>query len=84
MNTTMIGLDIAKNVFEIYGTGAGGDVFRRRLRRAEVERYFTVVGPAVVGLGSVWGRALLGTPVTTAGTRGADDAAELRGALCQA
>jgi transposase len=50
MNTIMIGLDIAKNVFHAHSTDHAGAVSRRRLRRAELERYFGSLPPAVVGM----------------------------------
>ena len=38
---TVIGLDLAKNVFQAHGASAGGDVvFRKRLRRAQVLAFF--------------------------------------------
>ena len=38
---SMIGLDIAKNVFEVHGRSAAGEVvLRRSLRRGQVEKLF--------------------------------------------
>jgi transposase len=40
-NPAVIGLDIAKNVFQVHGADAEGRcVLRRRLRRAEVITFF--------------------------------------------
>ncbi len=50
MNITMIGLDLAKNVFQVHGTDATGQVFRRQLRRAQVEPFFAKLAPSVVGM----------------------------------
>src|SRR5512139_1732566 len=50
MNTIMIGLDLAKNVFQVHGTDAAGQVFRRKLRRAQVEPFFAKLSPCVVGM----------------------------------
>ena len=37
MNITTLGLDLAKNVFQVHGINDEGDVIvRRRLRRAQV------------------------------------------------
>jgi transposase len=37
---SMIGLDLAKNVFQIHGIDAAGDVvLRRQLRRGQVEKF---------------------------------------------
>ncbi len=65
MNTTMIGLDLAKSVFQVHGTDGAGAVFRRRLRRAELERFFALQPPAVVGMEACagahhWARTLQG------------------------
>jgi transposase len=60
----MIGLDIAKNVFEVHGRNAAGEVvLRRRLKRGQVEKFFAQLPKAVIGLeacGSAhhWGRVL--------------------------
>ena len=41
MNTTTIGLDIAKRVFQVHGTDSlGKSTMTRRLKRAEVLRVF--------------------------------------------
>lgn len=51
MKTTTIGLDLAKNVFQVHGVDAGGEVvLRRKLRRAEVEDFFKALPPATVGM----------------------------------
>jgi len=47
----MIGLDIAKNVFQVHGIGETGQpALRRKLRRAEALRLFCHLEPAVVGI----------------------------------
>src|SRR5258708_16174149 len=61
---SMIGLDIAKNVFEVHGRNAAGEgVLRRRLKRGQVEKFFAQLPQAVIGLeacGSAphWGRVV--------------------------
>ena len=61
---SMIGLDIAKNVFEVHGRDASGKVvLRHRLKRAQMEKVFAELPKAVIGLeacGSAhhWGRLL--------------------------
>lgn len=51
MNTIMIGLDVAKNVFQVHGIDAAGQVtIRRKLRRSQVEQFFAGLAPCVVGL----------------------------------
>jgi transposase len=60
----MIGLDIAKNVFEVHGrNGAGEVVLRRTVKRRNVEKFFGELPKAVIGMeacGSAhhWGRVL--------------------------
>jgi transposase len=47
----VIGLDIAKNVFQLHGIDAAGQpVLRRKLRRADMLRLFSRLEPALVGL----------------------------------
>jgi transposase len=64
MTTTMIGLDLAKNVFVVHGIDASGGVtMRRQLRRSQVEPFFAKLTPCVVGMeacGSAhyWARTL--------------------------
>jgi transposase len=61
---SMIGLDIAKTVFEVHGrNGAGAVVLRRSLKRSQVEKFFVKLSPTVIGLeacGSAhhWARVL--------------------------
>lgn len=64
MNAIMIGLDLAKSVFQLHGvSGSGEVVLRRRLRRGQVLGFFAKLSPAVVGLEACggahyWGRQL--------------------------
>lgn len=51
MQAITIGLDIAKNVFQVHGEDASGRmVLSKRLGRASVERFFAQLPPAVVGM----------------------------------
>ena len=51
MNTTTIGLDIAKRVFQAYGTDTRGkSTMTRRLKRAEVLRFFANLQPCLIGI----------------------------------
>jgi transposase len=60
----MIGLDIAKAVFQVHGEAADSVVvLQKRLRRSQVESFFAKLPPAVIGIeacGSAhyWGRTL--------------------------
>jgi transposase len=64
MTTIMIGLDLAKNVFQLHGVDCAGKVtLRRRLRRSEVEPFFAGLAPCVIGMEACggahhWGRTL--------------------------
>ena len=47
----LVGLDIAKSVFQVHAADASGRVlFRKRLQREEVEPFFRDLGPCKVGL----------------------------------
>jgi len=48
---SMIGLDLAKNVFQVHGVDASGAVvLRRQLRRSQVEKFFAQFPPVLVGV----------------------------------
>ncbi len=63
-NVTVIGLDIAKHVFQIHGVDeSGAIVVRRQLRRAEMLPYFGNLAPCLIGIEACatahyWGREL--------------------------
>jgi transposase len=64
MKVSMIGLDLAKNVFQVHGIDdAGKVVLQRQLRRAQVEKFFAGLSPTIVGMEACggahhWGRRL--------------------------
>jgi transposase len=64
MQVTTIGLDLAKSVFQVHGEDAQGNgVVRKRLRRAQVLRWFANVPACLVGIEACggahyWARAL--------------------------
>jgi transposase len=66
MKVSTIGVDIAKQVFQVHGVDASGKaVVRRKLRRGEVEKFFAGLERCVVGLEACstahhWGRVLEG------------------------
>src|SRR5690242_19436344 len=46
-----IGLDLAKNVFQLHGVDASGAVvLKRQLRRGAVEKFFAQLEPCLVGM----------------------------------
>lgn len=50
-NMITIGLDLAKNVFQVHGIDAEGKVLVRRLRRSEVFKFFqSLTTPCLVGM----------------------------------
>ncbi len=61
---TTVGLDLAKNVFQLHGADACGQVvLRRKLRRAQVLDFFATLQPCVVAMEACggahfWGREL--------------------------
>jgi transposase len=51
MQITTIGLDIAKNVFQVHGIDAAEKVVvRRQLRRGQVIKFFAALAPCLVGM----------------------------------
>jgi transposase len=51
MNITTIGLDLAKNVFQIHGLdGQHKAVFRKTLKRAQMLPFFANLPPCLVGM----------------------------------
>ena len=51
MNVTTIGLDIAKNVFQVHGADAKGRlVFKKRLSRGKVLSFFANLPPCMIGM----------------------------------
>ena len=48
---SVVGLDLAKNVFQVHGVGKDGQiVVRRQLRRAQMLGYFKALPPVLVGM----------------------------------
>ncbi len=64
MHVTTVGLDLAKNVFQVHGITESGEVaFNRALRRAQVLAFFERLEPCLVGMeacstGHYWVREL--------------------------
>ena len=83
MEITTVGLDLAKNVFQVHAIGStGGVVVRRSLRRAQVIPFFSKLPPCLIGMESH--EPSLGARAGWSRSRGAADAAGLRQALCEA
>ena len=46
-----IGLDLAKNVFQLHGVdGSGAVVLKKQLRRGAIEKFFAQLPPCLVGI----------------------------------
>ena len=64
MHPTIIGLDLAKHIFQAHGIDAAGKaVLRKKLRRSELIAFFAKLPPCVVGMEACgkahyWGREL--------------------------
>ena len=64
-SVTIIGLDIAKNVFQVHGVDAGGAlVVAKAVRRGQLLGFFASLPPCVVGIEACssahhWARSLL-------------------------
>jgi transposase len=96
---TTIGLDLAKNVFQVHGADAeGAPVLRRKLRRAEVLALFEKLQPCLVGMEACGGSHYWGREIAARGhevrlispayvklfiKRGKTDAADAEG-ICEA
>ena len=69
MPSLTIGLDIAKNVFQIHGVDRHGKTaVQRKLRRAEVLKFFAKLEPSLVGIEAChsshfWARELMLAPM---------------------
>ena len=65
MNISMIGIDVAKSVFQVHGVDASEQVVVQcKLRRGQVHKYFSRLAPCVVGMEACgtahyWGRELM-------------------------
>jgi transposase len=64
MKITTVGIDLAKNVFQVHGVDERGNaVLRKQLRRAQVSIFFGNLPPCVIGMEACasahhWGRTL--------------------------
>ena len=51
MQVSTIGLDIAKNVFQVHGVDDQGQaVLRRKVRRDQLLKLFSDLGPCLIGM----------------------------------
>ena len=67
MQVTTIGLDLAKNVFQVHGIDANEKVVvRRQLRRSQLMSFFSALPPCLIGMEACATGPLLGTRVDKA------------------
>jgi len=51
MTITTIGIDLAKNIFQVHGvTDEGAVAFNKPLRRAQMLPFFSKLGPCLIGM----------------------------------
>jgi transposase len=51
MKITTIGIDLAKNVFQVHGVdGRGKAVLKKQLKRAQVAAFFANLAPCLIGM----------------------------------
>src|ERR1700733_37715 len=84
-SVTIVGLDIAKNVFQVHGVDAGGaSVIAKAVRRGQLLSFFASLPPCVVGNRSVQFGASLGALADRTRPSGEVDPAGVCEAVCQA
>ncbi len=99
MQVTTVGLDLAKNIFQVHGVTDGGEVaFNRSLRRTQMLPFFERLAPCLIGVeacgtSNYWARELASmghevkliapTYVKPYVKRGKSDAADAE-AICEA
>ncbi len=82
---TTIGVDLAKNIFQVHGVDAeGAVVVRRQLRRGQVLPFFKKQRPCLVGMEACATSHHWAREIEALGAPGAFDAAALGEALCEA
>ena len=52
MQFTIVGIDLAKSVFQVHCLDTAGGVTRKKLRRSEVLKFFAALDPCLVGMES--------------------------------
>ncbi len=51
MSVRTVGIDLAKQVFQVHGVDdAGRPVLKKRLRRAELRAFFAGLSPCLIGM----------------------------------
>jgi transposase len=77
MQIATIGLDIAKNVFQVHGIDVDERILvRKQLRRRQVPEFFKALAPCLVGMEAVRHCSLPGARTHEAWSPGSTDAGE--------
>lgn len=50
MNTNVVGLDIAKNIFHLYSLGTDGKATKKKLKRTDLLRFFANYTVSLIGI----------------------------------
>jgi len=70
MKIATIGLDLAKNVFQVHGINEHGTTFlRRKLKRSQVTQFFTQLEPCLIGIEACGGAHYWAAKLTALGHR---------------
>ncbi|CAG1771394.1 hypothetical protein BAC3_01783 [uncultured bacterium] len=62
MNHSVVGLDIAKNIFHLYSLGADGKATKKKLKRAELLRFFANYPASLIGMEACSGAHYVSLP----------------------
>jgi transposase len=82
---TTVGLDLAKNVFQVHGAGASGRaMLRRKLRRDQVLAFFSQLPRCVVAMEACCGAYFWGCEFGKMGHENSAHPSRLRQAFCEA
>ena len=82
MKITTVGIDLAKNVFQVHGVDERGKaVLRKQLRRDQVTAFFANLPPCLIGMEACGERSSLGAHAADARPHRAADGTAVRQAL---
>ena len=84
MKATTIGIDLAKNVFQIHGVdGHGKVVMKKQVKREQMAVFFANLPAALIGMEGLQQCPLLGAQAAGDGTYRQADGATVRQTLCK-
>ena len=64
MNITTIGIDLAKNVFQLHGVDAQGQsIVQKKITRHKLSEFIANISPYLIGLEACGGSPLLGPKI---------------------